>query len=287
MLSRVIGEDIELVSRLHPSLSQVKADPVQMEQVLMNLAVNARDAMPHGGTLLMETANVEIGEAYIRLHPGFPTGPCVMLTVSDTGQGMDGETLEHIFEPFFTTKELGKGTGMGLATVYGIVTQSGGNISVSSALGKGTTFQVYLRAETGLAETRVEEPVDEPVGGTETILVVEDEPNLREITRIFLEGYGYRVLEAVDVEEALKIAKTFADRIHLTLTDVIMPGLSGRQLAEQILIARPGIKVVYMTGYTDDMVVQHKVLEPGVVLLQKPFDKIQLGRKIRLALDGS
>ena len=287
MLSRVIGEDIELVSRLHPSLGRVKADPVQMEQVLMNLAVNARDAMPHGGTLLMETTNVELGEAYARQHPGFPAGPGVMLTVSDTGHGMDDETLVHIFEPFFTTKELGKGTGLGLATVYGIVTQSGGNITVSSALGKGTTFQVYLPAETALAETRVEEPVGEIAGGTETILVVEDEPNLREITRIFLEDYGYRVLEAVDVEDALQLVKTFADPIHLTLTDVIMPGMSGRQLAEQILSARPGMKVVYMTGYTDDMVVQHKVLEPGVVLLQKPFDKIQLARKIRLVLDGS
>ena len=286
MLSRVIGEDIELVSRLHPSLGRVKADPVQMEQVLMNLAVNARDAMPHGGTLLMETTNVELGEAHARQHPGFPAGPCVMLTVSDTGHGMDDETLEHIFEPFFTTKGLGKGTGLGLATVYGIVTQSGGNISVSSALGKGTTFQVYLPAETALAETPVEEPVGEIAGGTETILVVEDEPNLRDITRIFLEDYGYRVLEAVDVEDALQYVKTFADPIHLTLTDVIMPGMSGRQLAEQILSARPGMKIVYMTGYTDDMVVQHKVLEPGVMLLQKPFDKIQLARKIRLVLDG-
>jgi CheY-like chemotaxis protein len=166
------------------------------------------------------------------------------------------------------------------------VTQSGGNISVSSALGKGTTFQVYLPAETALPETRVEEPVGEIAGGTETILVVEDEPNLREITRIFLEDYGYRVLEAVDVEDALQLVKTFADPIHLTLTDVIMPGMSGRQLAEQILSARPGMKIVYMTGYTDDMVVQHKVLEPGVMLLQKPFDKIQLARKIRLVLDG-
>ena len=286
MLSRVIGEDIELVSRLHPSLGRVKADPVQMEQVLMNLAVNARDAMQQGGTLLMETANVELGEAYARQHPGFPAGPCVKLTVSDTGHGMDDKTLEHVFEPFFTTKELGKGTGLGLATVYGIVTQSGGNISVSSALGKGTTFQVYLPAETALVETRDVEPVGEIAGGTETILVVEDEPNLREIARIFLEDYGYRVLEAVDVEDALRLVRTFADPIHLTLTDVIMPGMSGRQLAEQVLSARPGMKVVYMTGYTDDMVVQHKVLEPGVMLLQKPFDKIQLARKIRLALDG-
>jgi PAS domain S-box-containing protein len=286
MLARVIGEDIELVSRLHPSLAWVKADPVQMEQVLMNLAVNARDAMPQGGTLLIETSNVELDEAHARQHPDFPAGPCVMCAVSDTGHGMDQETMEHIFEPFFTTKEAGKGTGMGLATVYGIVTQSGGNLSVSSVLGQGTTFRVYLPAETAPAETRVEPPAETVAGGTETILLVEDEANLREITRIFLQSYGYRVLEATDVEEAVRIAKTFAEPIHLTLTDVIMPRMSGHQLVEQIIGLRPGMKVVYMTGYTDDMVVQHKVLEPGVALLAKPFDKFQLARKIRLALDG-
>jgi len=286
MLSRVIGEDIELATRLHPSLAPVKADPIQMEQVLMNLAVNARDAMPHGGTLLMETNNVQMDEVDARRYPGSPAGPCVMLTVSDTGHGMDAETLEHVFEPFFTTKEPGKGTGMGLATVYGIVTQSGGNILVSSTLGKGTTFQIYLPAGTGLAEIRVEEPVEEVAGGTETILVVEDEPNLREIARVFLEEYGYRVLEAVDVEEARRIAKTFADPIHLLLTDVIMPRMSGRQLASHILTARPEMKVVYMSGYTDDMLVHHEVLEPEVTLLQKPFDKVQLARMIRSVLDG-
>jgi two-component system cell cycle sensor histidine kinase/response regulator CckA len=286
MLSRVIGEDIELATRLHPSLAPVKADPVQMEQVLMNLAINARDAMSHGGTLLMETNNVQLDEVEARRQPGCPAGPCVMLTVSDTGHGMDAETLEHVFEPFFTTKEPGKGTGMGLATVYGIVTQSRGNILVSTTLGKGTTFQIYLPAETALAEIRVEAPVEKVAGGTETILVVEDEPNLREITRIFLEDYGYRVLEAVDVEEALQIAKTFADPIHLLLTDVIMPGMSGRQLASQILTARPEMKVVYMSGYNDDMLVHHEVLEPGVTLLQKPFDKVQLARKIRSILNG-
>lgn len=287
MLSRVIGEDIELATRLHPSLAPVKADPVQMEQVLMNLAVNARDAMPHGGTLLMETNNVQMDEVDARRHPGSPAGPCVMLTVSDTGHGMDAETLEHVFEPFFTTKEPGKGTGMGLATVYGIVTQSGGNILVSSTPGEGTTFQVYLPAETALPEAHVEKTVEEVAGGTETILVVEDEPTLREIARIFLEGYGYRVLEAVDVHEALQTAKTLADPIHLLLTDVIMPGMSGRQLASQMLAVRPEMKVVYMSGYTDDMLAHHEILEPKVMLLQKPFDKLQLARKIRSALDGS
>jgi PAS domain S-box-containing protein len=287
MLARVIGEDIELVTRLHPSLAPVKADPVQMEQVLMNMAVNARDAMPRGGTLLIETANAAPDEALARQHPNLATGPYVMLTVSDTGHGMDAQTLEHVFEPFFTTKELGKGTGMGLATVYGIVTQSGGNISVSSELGKGTTFRVYLPAETAAAETRVEESAEAVVGGTETILVVEDESNLREITRIFLEDYGYRVLEASDAKQALQLAQTFADPIHLMLTDVIMPGMSGGQLAEQIVSARPGMKVAYMTGYTDEMVVHHNVLEPGIALLQKPFDKLQLARKVRSVLDRS
>lgn len=287
MLSRVIGEDIELVTRLHPSLARVKADPVQMEQVLMNLAVNARDAMPHGGTLLMETNNLDADEAYVLQHPSTPPGQWVLLTVSDTGSGMDQETLRHLFEPFFTTKEVGKGTGLGLATVYGIVTQSGGNISVSSVPGAGTTFRVYLPADSALPETRPEERAQAISRGTETILVVEDEPNLREITRIFLEEYGYRVLEALNVEQALQWARVFPEPIHLTLTDVIMPGMSGRQLAEQILSARPEMKIVYMTGYTDDMVVQHKVLEPGVALLQKPFNKTQLARKIRAVLDGS
>ena len=287
MLSRVIGEDIELATRLHPSLAPVKADPVQMEQVLMNLAVNARDAMPQGGTLLMETNNVQADQIDSRQEPISLTGPCVMLSFSDTGHGMDAQTVEHIFEPFFTTKGPGKGTGMGLATVYGIVVQSGGHISVSSTPGKGTTFRVYFPAETAVAEARVEEPVEKVSGGTETILVVEDEPNLREIARIFLEGYGYRVLEGADVEESLRIAKTFPDPIHLLLTDVIMPGMSGRQLSSQILAVRPQIKVVYMSGYTDDMLAHHEVLESGITLLQKPFNNIQLASKVRSALDAS
>ena len=287
MLSRVIGEDIELVSRLDASLARVKADPIQVQQVLMNLAVNARDAMPHGGTLLIETSNLEREKAWTKQPSRHPAGPSVSVTVSDTGQGMSEEVLEHVFEPFFTTKGQGKGTGLGLATVYGIVTQSGGTISVSSTLGKGTTFRICLPAETAPAETTVEVPVEKVVGGTETILVVEDEPNLREIIRVFLEHFGYRALEAIDGQAALALARTLADPIHLTLTDVIMPGMSGRQLAEQILEVRPEMKLVYMTGYTDDMVVQHKVLEPGITLLQKPFDKIQLARKVRQVLDAS
>jgi two-component system cell cycle sensor histidine kinase/response regulator CckA len=286
MLSRVIGEDIELVTRLHPSLARVRADPVQMEQVLMNLAVNARDAMPQGGTLIMETANVEPREDHVRQHPGSLAGRCVVLTVSDTGHGMDAETLKHIFEPFFTTKGLGKGTGIGLATVYGIIKQSGGNIVVSSEVGKGTTFRIYLPAEAASLETRFERPAKEVAGGPETILVVEDEPDLRELICTFLKNYGYRVLEAVDVQQALQIAKTFGEPIQLTLTDVVMPGMSGREMVEQIQSVRPGMKVVYMTGYTDDIVVHHKVLEPGVSLLQKPFTRTDLAKKVRSVLDG-
>ena len=286
MLSRVIGEDIELIARLHPSLVPVKADPGQVEQVLMNLAVNARDAMPHGGMLMMETSNVEAGDQLARdleLAPG-----CyVMLTVTDSGHGMEAGTLSHIFEPFFTTKPMGKGTGLGLATVYGIVKQSGGSIQVASEAGRGSTFRIYLPASEGTTRKPQELRAAETVaGGSETILIAEDEPDLRELTRIFLQGYGYNVLEAESAEQAIQMAGVFAGPVHLLLTDVIMPGISGRQLAESILSKRPQTKVVFMTGYTDDMVAQHRVLEPGVNLLQKPFSKVDLALKVRSALDG-
>ncbi len=285
MLARVIGEDIELVASLHPSLASVKADPGQIEQVLMNLAVNARDAMPHGGKLTMETSNVEAGVELARALD-LPLGRYAMLKVTDTGHGMDAATLSHIFEPFFTTKPMGKGTGLGLATVYGIVKQSGGSIQVESKVAGGTTFRIYLPATEG--STRKQQAVhgqEIVAGGTETILIAEDEPDLRELTRIFLEGYGYKVLEAESAEQAIQTADTFAGSIDLLLTDVIMPGMSGAQLAEKILSKRPQTRIVYMTGYTDDMVVQHKVLEPGVMLLQKPFNKIDLALKVRSTLD--
>lgn len=286
MLSRVIGEDIELVASLHPSLLSVKADPGQVEQVLMNLAVNARDAMPQGGKLLMETSNLELSAELARDLDLAP-GRYVMLKVADSGQGMDAATLSHIFEPFFTTKPMGKGTGLGLATVYGIVKQSGGSIQVKSEVGHGTTFRIYFPAEGGSTSPRQEPVADGKIaGGTETILIAEDEPDLRELTRIFLEGYGYRVLEASSAEHAIHTAESFNQRIDLLLTDVIMPGMSGSQLAEKILSKRPQIRIVYMTGYTDDMVVQHKVLEPGVKLLQKPFTKVDLAQKVRMTLDG-
>jgi len=286
MLSRVIGEDIELVATLHPSLVSVKADPGQVEQVLMNLAVNARDAMPQGGKLAMETSNVAIGEEQGR-DLDLPAGRYVTLRVTDTGHGMDAATLSHVFEPFFTTKPMGKGTGLGLATVYGIVKQSGGSIQVESEAGRGTDFHIYLPAVEGELHVQPERSASQKVaGGWETILIAEDEPDLRELTRIFLESYGYKVLEASSADKAIQTAEIFAEPIHLLLTDVIMPGKSGRQLAERILSKRPQTKIVYMTGYTDDMVVQHKVLEPGVQLLQKPFTRVELAMKVRSTLDG-
>ena len=287
MLARVIGEDIEVVARLHPSLMTVKADPGQVEQVLVNLAVNARDARPQGGKLAMETSNVEVSAQQARDLDLVPGG-YVMLSVTDTGHGMDPATLSHVFEPFFTTKPKGKGTGLGLATVYGIVKQSGGSIGVDSEAGKGTSFSIYLPASEALAGTQAGQALAPKVrGGTETILVAEDEPDLRELTRIFLVGYGYKVLEAASADEAIRTAEESAETIHLLLTDVIMPGgMSGRQLAERILSKRPQTKIVYMTGYTDDMVMQHRVLEPGVQLLQKPFSKADLALKVRSTLDS-
>lgn len=286
MLARVIGEDIELVASLHPSLMPVKADPGQIEQVLMNLAINARDAMPQGGRLTMETSNVEITAEQARDLDLAP-GQFVSLKVTDTGHGMDTATLSHIFEPFFTTKPMGKGTGLGLATVYGILKQSGGSIQVESEAGRGTTFRIYLPVEKGPVRLR-RQPVSgaHVTGGSETILIAEDEPDLRELTRIFLQDYGYNVIHAGSAEQAIETAQGFTGPIHLLLTDVIMPGMSGRQLAEQILSKRPQTKIVYMTGYTDDMVVQHKVLEPGVQMLQKPFTRSDLAQKVRSALDG-
>jgi PAS domain S-box-containing protein len=286
MLARVIGEDIELVANLDPSPLLVKADPGQVEQVLMNLAINARDAMPQGGKLSMITSTLEVAAAEGRGYDLAP-GRYAMLEVSDTGQGMDAATLAHIFEPFFTTKLIGKGTGLGLSTVYGIVKQSGGSVQVETEPGHGTVFRVYLPARDGVSDQR-QQPAGEKIGGgSETILIAEDEADLRDLTRIFLADYGYKVITASSAEQAIQIAENMSGPIHLLLTDVIMPGMSGRQLAERIRSKRPQTKIVYMTGYTDDMVIEHKVLEPGVHLLQKPFTRADLALKVRSTLDGA
>jgi nitrogen-specific signal transduction histidine kinase len=288
MLQRLIGEDIELVARLNPELGRVKADSSQLEQVLMNLAVTARDAMPQGGKLTIVTENVQLDEAYANTHLAVNPGPYAMLAVSDTGRGMEKEALAHLFEPFFTTKEKGKGTGLGLATVYGIVKQSGGNIWVYSEPGHGTTFKVYL--------PQVSEPVEEPVlpaaaetrksHPSVTVLLVEDEPALRFLVRGYLESSGHKVLEASSGEEALRVAAASAGPIQLLMTDVVMPGITGRALAEQLVQRHAGLKVLFMSGYTEDAIVHHGVLEPGIAFLQKPFTLTALEKKLHEVMGG-
>jgi signal transduction histidine kinase len=285
MLRRMIGENVNLTNVLCPVLRNVKADRGQIEQVLMNLAVNARDAMPQGGQLTIETANLELEEAYARLHAPFQPGQYVTLTVADTGCGIDPETQAHIFEPFFTTKEPGKGTGLGLATVYGVVKQSGGYIWVSSEPGQGTTFKIYLPT------------VDEPSGtgelselplrstkGTETVLVVEDDEPIRNFICECLERQGYSVVSAGDPVEAVEAAERHKGMIQLMVTDVVMPGVSGRELAEQLAPRRPEMKVLFVSGYTDDAIVHYGVLEAGLAFLQKPFTRMGLAQKVREVL---
>ncbi|MFZ0638871.1 MAG: PAS domain S-box protein [Candidatus Acidiferrales bacterium] len=285
MLRRLIGEDIELVTMNTRELWWVRADRSQVEQVLLNLAVNSRDAMPNGGKLTIETANVELDSSYSRQAVVEP-GQYVMLAVSDTGTGMDASTQAHVFEPFFTTKEKGKGTGLGLATVYGIVKQSGGYIWVYSEAGKGATFKVYLPRVSG-EDQAASKKVDAKVSkhGCETILLVEDEKGVRDLAREYLVQEGYHVLEAQNAEDALKLARTHAGEIQLLFTDVVMAGKSGRQLAEEMQKLRPGIRVLYMSGYTDEAIVHHGLLGRGMVLLQKPFTLNSLALKIRETLD--
>jgi PAS domain S-box-containing protein len=288
MLPRLIGEDIELKLRLDSELGQVKADQGQIEQVIMNLAVNARDAMPDGGKLILETANVEFDLAYTRQHPGSKAGRYVMLAVTDSGMGMDPETQAQIFEPFFTTKEHGKGTGLGLATVYGVVKQSGGYITVDSEKGKGASFKIYLtRIEQAVAVPEIQSPVPVSVRGTETILLVEDAEPLRKLAHMFLDQNGYRVLTAGDGNEALEVARQHLTPIHLLLTDVVMPGMNGRVLSERLGPRQPGMKILYMSGYTDSFIAGHGVLDPGTHLLHKPFTEEALLRKIRDVLDAT
>lgn len=286
MLPRLISENIELVFAPDQALGQVKADPGQVEQVIMNLAVNARDAMPEGGKLVVETTNFTMDDEYVRRHPAALPGQYVMLAVTDTGHGMGTATLNHIFEPFFTTKELGKGTGLGLATVYGIVKQSGGFIWVYSEPGKGTTFKIYL--------PRVDEPV-EPMQpskngvtaarGTETILLVEDEEALRELVGQFLRKNGYTVLEAKNGVEGLLIAERQSGSIHLLMTDVVMPKMGGWELAKRLVVQRPGLKVVYMSGYSEYTATPRQNEEWRETFVQKPFTMAVLARKVRDALE--
>jgi signal transduction histidine kinase/ActR/RegA family two-component response regulator len=286
MLRRLIGEDIALVTVLGSALGHVKTDPGQIEQIIMNLAVNARDAMPEGGRLTLETANVELDAAYTRKHVGARPGPHVMLALSDTGIGMDAQTQARIFEPFFTTKGPRKGTGLGLAMVYGIVKQSGGNIWVYSEPGKGATFKIYLpRIEDPIDGSQVGSSLPAPVHGVETILLVEDEDTVRDLTRDILEAHGYTVLEARHGAEALRISEQHAGTIDLMLTDVVMPEMGGREVAERLTVLRPATKVLFMSGYTDSAIVHHGLLDAGTAFLQKPFSATVLVRKVRATLD--
>ena len=288
MLRRMIGEDVELRVSPGPDLGNIKADPVQLEQVIMNLAVNARDAMPKGGKLSIETSNIYLDESYARDHVSVVPGDYVMLAISDTGCGMDEETRLRIFEPFFTTKESGKGTGLGLSMVYGIVRQSGGNIWVYSEEGRGTTFKIYFPRVTAEAEEykRAAQTSDVPKG-SETILLVEDAELVRKLARRVLETAGYRVLEAGSAEAAIKLCeKINGDKIDLLLTDVVMPGMSGNDMSKVLLTKQPGMPVLYMSGYTDDAIVQHGVLEAGINFLQKPFSPGALASKVREVLDA-
>ena len=286
LLRRMIGEDVVLSTSLDPGLSRVRIDPVQLDQVLMNLAVNARDAMPRGGRLAIETANVTIGAEQADLHPDCATGPHVVLRISDTGSGMAPEILERIFEPFFTTKEAGKGTGLGLAMVFGIVQQSGGCVHVASEPGHGSSFEIYLPAVTEQAFAPRPEPSAAQVGGAETVLLVEDEELVRDLAVRALQAHGYKVIAAGDGEEALEIARGSEQPIALVLTDVVMPKLSGPELVDRLKARFPAIKVLYMSGYTDDAMLRHGLMEATVSYIQKPFTPLGLARKTREVLDA-
>jgi len=286
LLRRLIGEDIALCSHLDPALTPVTADPGQLDQVMMNLAVNARDAMPRGGRLLIETKNVELDEAYTQIHRYVRPGAYVMLAVSDNGEGIDPAVQSHIFEPFFTTKGQEQGTGLGLSTVYGIVKQSGGSIEVYSEVRHGTTFKIYLPTSAGHGKATEDVPGSlEVLKGTETILLVEDDEKVRALARVMLERLGYVVLQACNGPEALAIYENRSGPIHLLVTDVVMPKMSGRELAERLRGQWPSIKVLYMSGFTDDAVLLHGLLRAEHAVLQKPFSSSALASSVRRELD--
>jgi two-component system, cell cycle sensor histidine kinase and response regulator CckA len=285
MLQRILGDDVELLSLPAHHLGRVRADQGSLEQVIMNLVVNARDSMPTGGKLTMETGDVVLDQAYAEAHVDAKPGPHVMLAITDSGTGMDKATLARIFEPFFTTKALGKGTGLGLSTVFGIVHQSEGSIWVYSELGKGTTFKVYLpQVDAAVEHTRVLEPSD-MLRGSETILLVEDDDQVRAGVHAILVRNGYQVIEARNAGEALLHSGKHSGRIHLLLTDVVMPEMSGPELAKRLATIRPDMKVLCMSGFTDDSIVRHGVIEGHVAYLQKPLTPQTLTTKLREVLD--
>ncbi|RJR31095.1 MAG: response regulator [Candidatus Latescibacterota bacterium] len=285
MLQRILGEDVLLQVDYSVPAPLIHADAGMLEQVVMNLAVNARDAMPCGGQLRVATSVESIGADYVKLHPQARTGDFVCLAVSDTGEGIPAAIQPRIFEPFFTTKEVGKGTGLGLATVYGIVKQNNGSIDVKSKRGAGTTFTIYL-PRTGEARQEPPAPAGEPTPGVETVLVVEDEPAILKLAEKVLAQYGYKVLAAKAPDAALELVRDFSGRIDLLVTDVVMPGMNGRELRDEISRMKPGLKCLFMSGYTADVIAHQGLVEEGVNFLQKPFSVASLAKRVREALDG-
>jgi CheY-like chemotaxis protein len=287
MMQRIISEDIQIETFLASDLWLVKVDPAQIEQVIINLAVNARDAMPDGGKLTIETANIVLDENHLADAPGIQPGEYVLLAITDTGQGMSSEVQAHLFEPFFTTKGKGKGTGLGLATVYGIVRQNQGDIRVYSEQDQGTSFKVYLPRV-----KEVEQLWSPPTGkeeipvGNETILLVEDDAQVRELTRQILAEQGYTVLETENGQKALQLVDHYSEPIHLLVTDVVMPGMSGQALAEQLTRTCPNLKTIFISGYPDETIAHHGILDSGIVFLQKPFTSTNLAHKVRSTLDA-
>jgi two-component system, cell cycle sensor histidine kinase and response regulator CckA len=288
ILPPVLGADIKVSLDLEPRLWRVRADSAQLEQVIMNLVFNARDAMPGGGDLTIQTANCDLDAAWSRNHPGSQAGPHVMLAVRDTGHGMDEETQSHLFEPFFTTKDTSKGTGLGLATVYGTVNQSGGSIAVSSSVGLGTTIQIYLpRVDDPLEVMEAPKPSARALEGEERILVVEDDDAVRRMTREFLKLRGYTVIEARSARDAIEWMESHDETIDLVLTDVVMPGMKGRELIEELAKLRSKLKVLYMSAYTEDDAINIGILSPGTAFIEKPFSPDELAGKVRDVLSGN